>query len=56
MSYLILLQNPFDPVVYWLALWTHNRQIAGTNPASSNIFILFLMRNLKFQSLMDSSL
>ena len=54
--YLILLQNPFDPVVYWLALWAHNRKIAGTKPASPYIFILFLMRNLKYQSLMDSSL
>ena len=23
------LKNPFGPVVYWLALWTHNRQIAA---------------------------
>ena len=25
-------------MVYWLALWTHNRQIAGTNPVSAYIF------------------
>ena len=55
MSYLILLQNPFDPVVYWLALWTNKRQVAGSKTAIVYTFSFILMRNLRFQSLMDSN-
>jgi hypothetical protein len=34
--------NLFDPVVYWLALWTQNRQIAGTNPVGAYLFLFYI--------------